>query len=125
MLIHWKFRDSTELIGHLVAALPWFHKVTGKFLKVHGKVHACIGRYKVYKRSNCSDKGISNNMWTCTSPCKHRAAPICCAPLVKEGGLRGYRDAIFEITRISSMALLQNKSLFKVLRLDFLTQVLS
>ena len=44
MLIHWKFRDSTELIGHLVSALPWSHvrvicsvlrrpdKMTGKFL---------------------------------------------------------------------------------------------
>ena len=42
MLIHWKFRDSTELIGHLVAALPWFHKVTGKFLKVHGNVYKCM-----------------------------------------------------------------------------------
>ena len=44
-------------------------------------MHAGIGRYK---RSNCSNKG--KNIWTCTSPCEHRAAPICCTPLVKEGG---------------------------------------
>ena len=42
MLLHWKFRDSTELIGYLVAALPWSHKVTGKFLKVHGNVYKCM-----------------------------------------------------------------------------------
>ena len=37
-----------------------------------------------YKRSYCSNKG--NNIRICTSPCKHRAAPICCALLVKGGG---------------------------------------
>ena len=37
-----------------------------------------------YKCSNCSNKG--HNMKTCTSPCKHCTAPICCAHLVKEGG---------------------------------------
>ena len=78
------------------------------------EVHACIGRYN---RSNCSNiKG--NNIWTSTSTCEHRAAAICSAPLVKVA--RGYPDTIFKITRISSMVLLQNKSLFQVLRVDFL-----
>ena len=54
-------------------------KVTGVFIGT--RTCKCIERYK---RSNCSNKG--NNIWTCTSPCEHCAAPICCAPLVKEGG---------------------------------------
>ena len=37
-----------------------------------------------YKRSYCSNKG--NNIRICISPCKHCAAPICCALLVKGGG---------------------------------------
>ena len=36
---------------------------------------------------------------------------------------RKYPDTIFKITRISSMALLQNKPLFQALRVDFLTMV--
>ena len=54
-------------------------KVTGVFIGT--RTCKCIERYK---RSNCSNKG--NNIWTCTSPCEHCAASICCAPLVKEGG---------------------------------------
>ena len=61
-----------------------------------------------YKCGNCSNKG--NNIWTCTPPCEHRAAPICCAPLVKEGG-QGKPRCNF------------HKSLFQVLREDFLTLV--
>ena len=59
-------------------------KVTGIFIGTQkcNLLHACIGRCK---HSNCSNmKG--NNIWTSTSPCEHCAAPICCAPVVKEGG---------------------------------------
>ena len=62
-------------------------------------MHACIWRYK---RSNCSNK-----IWTCTA---------------REGKWPGDTQMPF-ISRISSIEPLQNKSLFQVLREDFLTLV--
>ena len=86
------------------------------------EVHACIGRYK---RSNCSSiKGNNINldihitMWT--NYIVRLRFPV---HLSWGKVARGYPDAIFKIIRISSMALLQNKSLFQVLRVDFLTLV--
>ena len=48
------------------------NKVTGIFIGARKckRMHLS-GRYK---RSNCSNK--DNNIWTCTSPYEHRAAPI-------------------------------------------------
>ena len=59
-----------------------YDKVTGifigtrkcRYMHVQGGINAV----------NCSNKG--NSIWTCTSQCDDRAAPICCAPLVKESG---------------------------------------
>ena len=80
-------------------------------------MHACVGRYK---RSNCLNK--FNNIWACTDHVN--IGPICCAPPEKEGDQEIPR-CHFQNNQnfISSMALLQNKSLFPVLRVDLPTLV--
>ena len=63
-----------------------------------------------YKRSYCSNKG--NNIRICTSPCEHRAAPICCALLVKGGG-KGVPRCHFQNNQnlVPWHCFVQNKSL--------------
>ena len=96
-----------------------YDKVTGifigtrkcRYMHVQGGINAV----------DCSNKG--NSIWTCTSQCDDRAAPICYAPLVKESGQGDTQTPFSKITRISSIALSQNNSLFQDLRVHFLTLV--